>query len=798
MNHFLALVTDEFLDLWDPGVYYTKTALRPQGRLARAALVPLVADLLAARQLSGFGPHNHSRVLCTVCTTPSDDIENTDPSTFRPRDLEQHRADAKAWLEARTTFEREKLFSRTGVRHSELLRLHYWNPLLYTVIDTMHNLYLGILQRHIRTIWGIKVDIEDGDASTNTSGAMPARPSEEKMAAATDLLLQATPEKLGAAGKAALYHLCLDRGIRRAGTISQLVKNLVAWVPLDLLPDYGDKITPAIVSAETTLRGAKASSALPRKKQDVLQAMCIVREIPTENATKGMLAKRLIDWSLSSTTRIMCDRLPADGILDQLCGGTSPSSRCADSLPDLVGADGTSPRHTGEAIGRDTLDAYMEDRTRMQLPSWVNPPPLAFGTKQHGKLSADQWRTLCVINLPVTLIRTWGFQEERRIKMLENYLELVAAVETFGLLEIDEQQIVDAEERMHKYLDGIKELYKGTKIQPNHHLALHIGVFLRLFGPVHSWRAFVFERFNFYLQSLNTNLTFGELETTFMMHSCRAANFRPLLRSEVVKQHMEEFSRSLAAIHKDDRRGMRLDAVLRTVSTEQAQPQGEVYKGIRPARLEATVYRALLERLALADEGHVYMDEQLYLAERPPSKLPLSSYATRCSSVSISGVRYAPFSRAAGDSNAMFRYPTTGRTPVPGRIEDIMLHTRQSSQGLGNTVVEITETFIVVRRLQTLDRIDAALDPYRKYPGVGGRLYYNAYDDQVVVLRCQDISSHFALTPMEHLVVQAADSKDATKTHPCLIKKRCVHVRPLDRVSSSCHGIRNALTLYLR
>lgn len=146
----------------------------------------------------------------------------------------------------------------------------------------------------------------------------------------------------------------------------------------------------------------------------------------------------------------------------------------------------------------------------MQLPSWMNAPPVAFGTKQHGKLSADQWRALCIVNLPVTLIRTWSFQEERRVKMLENFLDVVEAVETFGLLEIGEKQIAAAEVLMRRYLEGVKDLYKGMKIQPNHHLALHIGIFLRLFGPVHSWRAFVFERFNFYLQSINTNMTFGE------------------------------------------------------------------------------------------------------------------------------------------------------------------------------------------------------------------------------------------------------------------------------------------------
>ena len=49
-------------------------------------------------------------------------------------------------------------------------------------------------------------------------------------------------------------------------------------------------------------------------------------------------------------------------------------------------------------------------------------------------------------------------------------------------MEIDESRIERAEELMHQYLVVAKDLYKGAKIQPNHHLALHLGVFLRLFG----------------------------------------------------------------------------------------------------------------------------------------------------------------------------------------------------------------------------------------------------------------------------------------------------------------------------
>ena len=179
---------------------------------------------------------------------------------------------------------------------------------------------------------------------------------------------------------------------------------------------------------------------------------------------------------------------------------------------DTEGEDEEEIRHAYDAIGKDTLAAYREDRARTELPSWVNGPPALFGTLQHGKLGADHWRTLCVVHLPIPLVRTWGFQKPSRVQMLQIFLDLAEAIEICGLMEINEEHIKHAEELMHKYLIIAKELYKGAKVQPNHHLALHLGVFLRLFGPVHSWRSFVFECFNFFLQSLNTNMKFGEHE----------------------------------------------------------------------------------------------------------------------------------------------------------------------------------------------------------------------------------------------------------------------------------------------
>jgi hypothetical protein len=58
---------------------------------------------------------------------------------------------------------------------------------------------------------------------------------------------------------------------------------------------------------------------------------------------------------------------------------------------------------------------------------------------------------------------------------------------------------------MTHYLNGIKELFPEYKLHPNHHMALHIHEYLLLFGPVHSWWTFPFERMIGALQRMPHN-----------------------------------------------------------------------------------------------------------------------------------------------------------------------------------------------------------------------------------------------------------------------------------------------------
>lgn len=167
-------------------------------------------------------------------------------------------------------------------------------------------------------------------------------------------------------------------------------------------------------------------------------------------------------------------------------------------------------RPSGKAVlGKEILTAIHDDMSRIELPAWVNPAPSGFGLKSNGKLSADQWRTVCLVNLPFTLIRLWS-GTGRRADMLNNFMQLVTAVEAGSMLTTNPFLIEFYNTTMLDYLSEMKSLYPEAKIKPNHHYALHLGDFLEAFGPVHSWRTFAFERYNYLMQQVNTNKQFGK------------------------------------------------------------------------------------------------------------------------------------------------------------------------------------------------------------------------------------------------------------------------------------------------
>nr|VWO97532.1 Adenylate cyclase (EC (ATP pyrophosphate-lyase) (Adenylyl cyclase) [Ganoderma boninense] len=155
INHFLRPLVDELLELWHVGIYLSRTAKRQAGRQIRAAIIPLICDLPALRKTAGFA-HHSSHHFCSMCPLPKSQISNADRATWpKSRTWQEHVDIARAWRDASTERDRKDIFNRHGLRWSELLRLNYWDPTNYAVVDSMHNLFLGELRHHCMEVWAI-------------------------------------------------------------------------------------------------------------------------------------------------------------------------------------------------------------------------------------------------------------------------------------------------------------------------------------------------------------------------------------------------------------------------------------------------------------------------------------------------------------------------------------------------------------------------------------------------------------------------------------------------------------------
>ena len=162
INHFLRPLVDHFMKMWQSGIRYTHTARYPHGRLVRCAIVCVVCDLPAARKTTGFvsTAHNHFCAICN-CTLKSNGYHDTNYSAWTRRTNMSCRRAAKQYRRAGPSVG-ETIVAETGVRWSQLLRLPYFDPSRFVVVDLMHNLFLGLLHEHFNKILGLPLP-KDGE-----------------------------------------------------------------------------------------------------------------------------------------------------------------------------------------------------------------------------------------------------------------------------------------------------------------------------------------------------------------------------------------------------------------------------------------------------------------------------------------------------------------------------------------------------------------------------------------------------------------------------------------------------------
>lgn len=234
INHALSLLTAELLEFWK-GVYYTLTFTSSLGRLVKGALIPLVCDMLAARQLSRLSSAT-STWFCTFCLLTIQDIENLDKGSWPPRDLGDQIKHARMWKDCESEEERDACFKANGIRWSALLDLPYWNPILFSVIDSMHAAYLGLFHSHCRKIWRINAAVDGGEGTSIQPKKSVPRPSDRKLSRWLSLIRRTSNQEqlrkylINDCNKDTLWHICVDNNLRSAGGRKQLVDNILVWV----------------------------------------------------------------------------------------------------------------------------------------------------------------------------------------------------------------------------------------------------------------------------------------------------------------------------------------------------------------------------------------------------------------------------------------------------------------------------------------------------------------------------------------------------------------------------------------
>ena len=58
-------------------------------------------------------------------------------------------------------------------------------------------------------------------------------------------------------------------------------------------------------------------------------------------------------------------------------------------------------------------------------PSWLENVPYNFGDASAGNLKADEWRTMCTVYLPISLVSLWGKGTTHRSSSVANSLRQV-------------------------------------------------------------------------------------------------------------------------------------------------------------------------------------------------------------------------------------------------------------------------------------------------------------------------------------------------------------------------------------
>ena len=204
-------------------------------------LVPLVADMLGARQAIGLPISPTAHHFCTVCDLDYHDVDILDPAEWPVKNVKHMCYFARLWKEAKSKDHQDAIFEACGLRWSALLDLPYWDPVRYTVIDSMHALDLGLFRTHCIEIFQSNSTCPGGDGTLTKPPLVKTRkkPTKKKLNRCLEVIRENKPNmalELLSFSREALFMICQDYDIRApghklvVGIKWVLAQNIYHWV----------------------------------------------------------------------------------------------------------------------------------------------------------------------------------------------------------------------------------------------------------------------------------------------------------------------------------------------------------------------------------------------------------------------------------------------------------------------------------------------------------------------------------------------------------------------------------------
>ncbi|KAJ2915181.1 hypothetical protein MD484_g5232, partial [Candolleomyces efflorescens] len=633
----------------------------------------------------------------------------------------------------------------------------------------MHSLDLNLMRNHVRNLLQIDFKHKRGNAlraeSTTRVKRVVDHPDDIRtLRACQEVIFQNNPHLLYELLKfqrRILYSFCLDYDIRMeghqlvVGTRWLLAKSITEWRQLPHAAASFLQRYPRLSHAQEELLGdqteeghegeasdtdsgddgaSEAGSShgpsnvkpamLRRLSKSIVALLDEEDEIVSGRVYAQVSAQILAHFcdvlSLNRTTIDLSTRRAKKSLFNLLMNELKENPDAPGHLLLQFAID--SPVADADAfLGSDVMEAVYIDMRRTRLPSWITPAPHDWGTSRRGKLSADNWRIICCIHLPITLIRLFGTSEGRPQSLLGNFMDLVAAVRLAAMRQTSPEQIQMYNKKIIKYTEGTLELFPDYNILPSHHAAIHIGDMLTRFGPKHAHDSPHYERYINFFHHMNTNNHVGEVEGTFMRTAARNANILALLGDSPQAQGLVQRMVDRMKRHeKENLRGFRLAEALdpfnpAKAATEDACVSDGVMGELLPQELD--LLTEILQ--AVVDERNTPVD---------PNVTFLSSISYQHD---VYGTWNSPRYR---DSAILYSHDGDERA---GIIQKIFLHRHKTSRG-----EDTTSRYVLTAEYRTVARNE---DRFRKYGSAGGFSCIPA--PQIVrLIRLESVICHIAVT----------------------------------------------------